>query len=427
MTISHQLRAAAKNYLPTLTSVAFFASNSIGGSTTITVPAGVIAGDLIVMFDRCGNPTTIPAAVVPTGFTQISNLSLNSTTDYRVVVSYKVADGTEGGTTITGIAATGFRQKSLAVFRPNGKATVSLSPAVGGQILDGNPTAQTVSSNGQAGPLIVFGCYGSSGAIDPRAFTPTKTGEVAQSNTMYLAYGIYNTTTVGNDVIIDMDDEGNGNTLVSFYLKFTPVLPAVSYITVLDNTANQTTYTYTAASIGTASADRYVVVGAIGWSGSTADRTVSSLTIGGVSATALQNPLTAITNAIFGLTVAAGTTADIVVTYSGSVTFSRIYIYTVTGLNSTTPIDSDSVGVSGTTVNTLTLTTAPNAAIISVGTGGIATTSITGWTNLTQNHSALIESNPTSAASGVANGTILDTSFTTSASGSMRQTAVVLR
>ena len=102
--------------------------------------------------------------------------------------------------------------------------------------------------------------------------------------------------------------------------------------------ATKTAYTFSAVDIGTASADRYVLLGvqmrAIG------DIAINSVTIGGETATIVAD----VRNAGGGNTtrtfiasalVISGTTADVVVTYSGDCLGCGIGVFTSTGINNT--------------------------------------------------------------------------------------------
>jgi hypothetical protein len=190
-------------------------------ATTITVPADVRAGDLLVLLDRCngivlctGDP---PAAVVPSGFTTISNQATGNgvASPRRQIASYKLADGSEASTSLTGMTAASGGAKILAVFRGGIPIVSVVLNDVGGQTTDGNPTAQVVNASGGTPPLIVFGFYGSNSAIDPRTFSTTKDGELSQGN-LWLAWKVYNSAPA--DTSIDMADEGNVNILQSCYI-----------------------------------------------------------------------------------------------------------------------------------------------------------------------------------------------------------------
>lgn len=119
----------------------------------------------------------------------------------------------------------------------------------------------------------------------------------------------------------------------------TPLTPAVpTFIGVTDDTSDASTYTFTGAAIGVAATDRLVVVG-IGASAGGA-RSVSSVTIGGVTA-ALINTSTLSADgiaAIACLRVAAGTTANIVVNFSGGCTSCSIGVWNINGQQSDTPV-----------------------------------------------------------------------------------------
>lgn len=195
--------------------IAFFGSANSAASTTITLPASINAGDLIVLLDRV-EAASLPSKVIPTDFTEILDTAGSL---HRQTSSYKIAVGTEGGTAITGMSASGatFADKVALVFRG--------TPAITGVTVgdpeqtdtSGNPTALTCSASSGTPPLVVLGGYGSTGAIDPRTFSTTKDGEVTTASTrLYLAYKIYNLAPA--DTTIDMDDEGSRNNLHSFYM-----------------------------------------------------------------------------------------------------------------------------------------------------------------------------------------------------------------
>lgn len=93
-----------------------------------------------------------------------------------------------------------------------------------------------------------------------------------------------------------------------------------TYIGNATNENDLTTYTFSGQSIGTAAADRIVVVGVHHNSGGDID--ISSVTIGGNAATAIVTAKDLATNtttaALYALLVPTGTTADIVVTLSAA-------------------------------------------------------------------------------------------------------------
>ena len=129
--------------------------------------------------------------------------------------------------------------------------------------------------------------------------------------------------------------------------------------------------------IGTASSDRYVIVGVGGTLGT---RSVSSLTINGVTATQIVSLTSTCTSAIYMANVTSGSGVQtIAVTWSGAVDVCGIGVWTLTGVSSTTPVNTQSSSAN------------PYTASLSTVSGGVAvayvmvnnTTSFT-WTNLTE-------------------------------------------
>ncbi len=210
----------------------------VQGSTTLTLPAGIQAGDLIVVLDVVmGN--TVPSAVTPSGFTLALNTSFSNTTSVRSVLLYKIAAGTESSTNITLMTARvddngdppvqgECAVRIAAVFRGSSAITGVTVASTNAQGTSGNPTAQTVTASGGTPPLIVFGVYEDAvvnngeiaGAVGTRTMSPAKDAEITTASTgVYLAYKIYNETPV--DVSVDMNDEGNVNMLQSLYMALT--------------------------------------------------------------------------------------------------------------------------------------------------------------------------------------------------------------
>lgn len=167
-----------------------------------------------------------------------------------------------------------------------------------------------------------------------------------------------------------------------------------TYVTYVSNAANQTTYTFTATSIGTASADRRVIV-AFGASDGTAGKTDSTVTIGGITATKLVGAYYVGTTtrmaAMYMASVPTGTTADIVVTYSGQMSRMGMSVFSATGVQSATP--RDSVSAQGDASGTLFSAnlSGPNGGFI-VGFLFIQdeATSIT-WSGITERHENALE------------------------------------
>lgn len=117
----------------------------------------------------------------------------------------------------------------------------------------------------------------------------------------------------------------------------------VTYTGSFTDTANATAYTYTGASIGTAAANRMVIV--TGCANGNNSGAISSVTIGGVTAT-INSFITPTGNSdpalfVASLIVASGTTADVVATYATAKARSNIDVY-YAYVDSATPTNSAS-------------------------------------------------------------------------------------
>ncbi len=127
-------------------------------------------------------------------------------------------------------------------------------------------------------------------------------------------------------------------------VNFSP--PDVTFTAATSSSSNLTTYTFAGVSIGTAAADRYVVVAAHTDCGAASPTVV---TIGGINATLLE------ANDGVGLFMAlvpTGTTASIVVTFSATCARAAIGVWSVTGLSRATPINSSKASGTGVTAST---------------------------------------------------------------------------
>jgi hypothetical protein len=208
--------------LTTLSQVLSATDNS---GAAFTLPVGIQAGDLIVVWD-VATGASLPFTALPTDFTPIANVTISTT---RCILSYKIAVGGESGASVNGMDGSSGEAKAVYVFRGDIPITAVNVQSVNSQATDGNPTGQTVTASGGAAPLIVIGSYAVftvGGTVNPRTFSPAKDGEISVTNfiggfggDMWLAYKIYNSSPA--DVSVDMDDEGDRNTLVSCYIECT--------------------------------------------------------------------------------------------------------------------------------------------------------------------------------------------------------------
>jgi len=197
-----------------------------GSVSTITFPASIISGDLIVLQDSAAGSSA--PSVTPSGFTQIgTSLTFSNTNSYRSNLWYKIATGTESGslTVMAGVFDTTSTWSEMAVFRGSGVITGVSVNSSAQQGTSSTPTTQTVTSGSGLVPLIVLGGYGDlidvppNGVVNTRGMSPSKDAEISAHASQYLAYKIYNSSQANVDV--SMNDEGNMNMLRSCYLQLT--------------------------------------------------------------------------------------------------------------------------------------------------------------------------------------------------------------
>ncbi len=176
-------------------------------------------------------------------------------------------------------------------------------------------------------------------------------------------------------------------------------VPSFSYINRYTNTTNLTTYTFNTCDIGAADNSRRIIVAVTASSTTSANRTTSSLTISGVSATVYQNVADPRHVSFWTLPVSTGTTADIVVTMSAGCNNCSIAIYRLLNLKSSQPQDSDSATTTGATSLSTTMNASERAVVIGVCAGAAATSTTATWTNASEDYDALVESGMRTGAS----------------------------
>jgi len=201
-----------------------FVSSTTSTASTITCPT-VSPYDVGILWDVAGNSGGIPSTVVPSGWTSIANASVDAGSyEVRSILSYRIFDGSEDGSTITGMSSAG-HAKVLLLFRPAAGSVVSalaLQSPWGSQALDGDITPQTISASGQSAPLVRIGAasrVGSStsltlsGTFDAAVITVTGTNTRAN-----IGYAVQNSAP--SDDTIDDNLVGGAHSVVSGWIRF---------------------------------------------------------------------------------------------------------------------------------------------------------------------------------------------------------------
>lgn len=136
----------------------------------------------------------------------------------------------------------------------------------------------------------------------------------------------------------------------------------LTFLQYLANTAGASSYTFTSANLGITSPDRVILVCAFGSSGS--NFSINSVTLGGnamsavVSLASVNAPM-----GIYSISVATGTSANVVLTFSATSTRAGIAMYSLTGFGTVTTHDTAS-NTTTAAANTALIDTAANGCIV---------------------------------------------------------------
>ncbi len=161
-----------------------------------------------------------------------------------------------------------------------------------------------------------------------------------------------------------------------------------------ESASSKTSWTSDSRAIGPASATRRVYALVYGTVASTSTRTLSSATIGGVSATIHAqvdyfpvNPGPALVAAIISAAVPTGTTAAVAVTFSGAMQHFACAVIALDRLNSGTAFDTATGTATSSAVSTggaLDYSSGGYAMAIAASTASDGTAPACTWTNLTE-------------------------------------------
>jgi hypothetical protein len=199
--------------------------------------------------------------------------------------------------------------------------------------------------------------------------TPVKTLEEARSETVSSIARV-------NEIYSDLMTKINATNKDSS--------PTLTYRGFSTAGASSSPVTYTSQPIGPATSDRVVFV--ITWGLNAAVRSVTGITIGGVDATLVIGNASAATQTLYmyRATVPTGTTANVVVTWSGSLSNTGIVIYTASNFGTITNNTSNRVASTAAT-QSISLSSVDNGFALVAGfryTGSTPTnvSSVAGYT-----------------------------------------------
>ena len=153
----------------------------------------------------------------------------------------------------------------------------------------------------------------------------------------------------------------------------------ISYVSHATNDTGAATYTYTNQDIGAASYDRLVVVHVA----NAVAGTITGVTIGGnAAANAANTTGTSTRTSLWYLRVPTGTTATIVVSFSGAINRCHIQVLRVTRQSSDTPFDTAAPAGGGDASRTITIDAPASGGIIAAAIGDAGSVTFTNATEL---------------------------------------------
>lgn len=209
-----------------------------------------------------------------------------------------------------------------------------------------------------------------------------------------------------------------------------PVSISISNTASAQNAVDATNFTFSTQALGAAHTQRKIAVAVVSNS-STGGRTISSVTVGGVSATSIISADGGSTNtrmtAIYLASVPTGTTGDAVVSHSGSMTSCAISLYRLIGASSTVHDTGSDITESGNALSDTINVVSQGVLIACVNWEGSAGARTTTWTGPTEDVDTTIEGNFTySSASKLYLTTQTGITITATASGTLAEAALAI-
>ena len=155
-----------------------------------------------------------------------------------------------------------------------------------------------------------------------------------------------------------------------------------TYVSAAGDTVNRSAYPFLSQNIGTAAANREAVICAVGVGGLNPTATVSGVTVGGASATLAKAQLDGEAHSsIWYISLASGTSADVVVTWTGTRGNTGIIVYNVFTSTATPSVTYSDNGSSPVSVSA---TFDAGSAAIGLAGWGHSTAVATTWAGLTE-------------------------------------------
>jgi hypothetical protein len=191
-----------------VTSLSFVTSTSAGSVSSINLPSGILAGDLIVY----ASLETADGDDQTTNFTNIDDFACIGQAvqggDNELAVFYKVANGTESGRSIQTVVSSA--NNVVAIFRGNIPITIAMPVVRRIAQSTGAPATQTVNLVGREGTYLAIAVNAASNAVTSNTSITMSTVTTGGS-TMIFKYKIYNAADTKESFTVAQPDNGNNS------------------------------------------------------------------------------------------------------------------------------------------------------------------------------------------------------------------------
>jgi hypothetical protein len=192
-----------------------FVTSATSTSPSITIPSGVLDGDLALLMTYANGGST-PADVTITGFTNVANSTAALT---RMISAYKILTSSDGNTSIPGVDLSTDRM-GLMIFRPNSPSYSITLSAINSESTAGDPAQQTITVSSLAStPVIAATFMGTAGASTRSYGTTTTEITIGASPSGFMSYLLYNQNNTLSNLTVDINDTGTATSLHSWAIQ----------------------------------------------------------------------------------------------------------------------------------------------------------------------------------------------------------------
>lgn len=193
------------------------------GTTSATVPGSTKAGDMLFFYTYASSGSAIPSPVSPSGFTNVIDTFLAvsgaSSRAVRMMGFYKLANGSEGGTSIAGMNGTLVDSCAVLLFPSQNGPFGTLTPLdIAQSSVRNSSISQTINCAGQTVPLVALAMSERTASSPGLTMSPVD-GSIQPSALCAIAWKIYNISP--SNVSCSVANSGFENSLGSLFITGT--------------------------------------------------------------------------------------------------------------------------------------------------------------------------------------------------------------